>query len=99
MWFRPEAMGAACSRRSRPLRAAAGGGLRPALTDTARAALAALRSGRRDGPVRSNKGMCLAVPRSGWREELLGIEILVVTPHRVQAVQQFAHQRDDQIGR
>src|SRR5206468_4672234 len=98
MRFRPEAMGAACSRRSRPLRAAAGGGLRPALTDPARAALAALRSGRRDGPVRSNKGMSsAAMPRSGWGEELLGSEILVVTPHRMQAVPQFAHQRDDRL--
>src|SRR4029077_10597939 len=99
MRFRLEAMGAACSRRSRPLRAASGGGLRPALTDPARAALAALRSGRRDGAAaRSNKGIgSAAMPRSGWGEELLGIEILVVTPHRMQAVQQFADQRDDRL--
>jgi len=39
------------------LRAASGGGLRPVLTAAARGALPEGRSGRRDGAVRSNKGM------------------------------------------
>ena len=48
---------APCSPPSRPLRAASGGGLRPVLTAAARGALPRGRSGRRDGSVRSNKGM------------------------------------------
>src|SRR5215470_778783 len=48
---------APCSPPSRPLRAASGGGLRPVLTAAARGALPEGRSGRRDGSVRSNKGM------------------------------------------
>src|SRR5215472_5799643 len=48
---------APCSPPSRPLRAASGGGLRPVLTTAARGALSEGRSGRRDGSVRSNKGM------------------------------------------
>ena len=82
---------------SRPLRAAFGGGLRPALTGAARAALAVGRSGRRDGPFRSNKGMplVLVARRSGLGEELVGIKILVTTPHGMQSMQQFAHQGDD----
>src|SRR5262249_24577894 len=48
---------APCSPPSRPLRAASGGGLRPVLNAAARGALPEGRSGRRDGSVRSNKGM------------------------------------------
>ena len=48
---------APCSPPSRPLRAASGGGLRPVLTAAVRGALLVGRSGRRDGSVRSNKGM------------------------------------------
>ena len=40
-------------------RAASGGGLRPSLTVPARGARADVRSGRRNGPSRSNKGMGL----------------------------------------
>ena len=38
-----------------------------------------------------------AVPRSGWGQELFGIEVLIMAPHGVQSVQQFAHQRDDRL--
>jgi hypothetical protein len=48
---------APCSPPSRPLRAASGGGLPPVLTAAARGVLPEGRSGRRDGSVRSNKGM------------------------------------------
>src|SRR5437762_12695928 len=97
MGAQPEAIGVACSRPSRPLRAAFGGGLRPALTGAARAALTFCRTGRRDGPFRSNKGKSSKTPRSRGCEELLGIEVLIVAPHGMQSVQQYAHQRDDRL--
>ena len=46
---------APCSPPSRPLRAASGGGLRPALTAAARGASAVARSGRRNGPLGRTK--------------------------------------------
>src|SRR2546427_6248674 len=93
--LRADVIGAACSRPSRPLRAAFGGGLRPALTAAARGAAAMGSSGRRDGPGRSNKGTLWFGSPSGFGEELRGIEILIAAPQGVEGVQQLAHQGDD----
>src|SRR5512134_3923450 len=78
-----------CSLRSRTLRAAFGGGLRPSLTFAARACLLAGRSGRRDVGSRSNNGMT-----SGRRRSQPGNERLTVAHDGENSAEQFAQSGD-----
>src|SRR5260370_1270575 len=61
----------------RPLRAASGGGLRPAFTPPARATLAVLLSAPPDSPVRSNTAMLFPTPRSVAPDVPLGLGLLL----------------------